>query len=134
PPQQDIKKIARWIDELGDEDFGTREAAYRALDKLGDSAIAPLQAARPKAKSQEHRGRIEELLKNRGAVDGKLTNEQLRLIRAVRVLEWSATAESLQALVALTKAPPDDAILPDIRAARERLAKALKRRASEPSP
>ncbi len=126
PPKQDVAKIARWIAELDDEEFGTREAAFRALDTLGDPAIPHLQAARPKAKSQEHRGRIEELLKKRGAVDGTLTNEQLRLIRAVRVLEWAATAETLQALETLTKAPPDDAVLPDIRAARARLAKVLK--------
>jgi hypothetical protein len=125
-PKEDTAKIARWIDELGDEDFSAREAAYLALDKLGDPAIPHLQAARSKAKSQEHRGRIEELLKLRGALDGALTNEQLRLIRAVRVLEWAATAESLQALEALTNAPPDDAVLPDIRAARERLAKIMK--------
>jgi hypothetical protein len=127
-PAQDIAKIARWIDELDDEDFATREAAFRALDKLGDPAIAPLRAARPKAKSQEHRGRIEALLKNRGALDGTLTNEQLRIVRAVRVLEWAATAESLQALEVLMKAPPDDVVLPDIRAAHGRLATALKKR------
>jgi hypothetical protein len=131
-PQQDVAKIARWIDDLGDEAFGTREAAYRALDQLGDTAIAPLQAARPKAKSQEHRGRIEELLKNRGVLDGTLTSEQLRLIRAVRVLEWAQTAEALQALEALTKAPPDDAILADIQAAQGRLARMLKDRKESP--
>jgi hypothetical protein len=125
-PAQDLAKIARWIDELDDEDFATREAAFRALDKLGDSTIALLQAARPKAKSQEHRGRIEELLRNRGALDGGLTSEQLRVVRAVRVLEWAATAESLQALEALMKTPPDDVVVADIRAARDRLAKILK--------
>jgi hypothetical protein len=126
PQQLDVAKITRWIDELGDEDFGTREAAYRALDKLGAPAIQHLQTARPKAKSQEHRGRIEELLKKRDALDGKLTSDQHRLIRGVRVLEWAATAEALQALETLTKAPPDHVVLPDIRAARERLAKVLK--------
>ncbi len=125
-PKQDIAKIARWIDELDDEDFGTREAAFHALDKLGDPAIAHLRVARSKAKSQEHRGRIEELLKNRGALDGGLTSEQLRVVRAVRVLEWAATAESLKALEAMTKMPPDDVVSADIRAARDRLAKMLK--------
>ena len=81
-PKQDVAKIGRWIDELDDEDFGTREAAFRALDKLGDPAIPRLQTAWPKAKSREQRGRIAELLKNRGVLDGTLTNEQLRVIRA----------------------------------------------------
>jgi hypothetical protein len=120
----DAKKIVRWIDELDHDEFAIRETAFAELDKLGDATIAPLQAARPKARSVEQRNRIDALLKNRGVEDGALTNEQLRLVRAIRVLEW---AEALAALDALAKEPPDAQLLPDIRAARERVAEAVKR-------
>jgi hypothetical protein len=120
----DLKKIARWIDELDHDEFAIREAAFGELDKRGVAAIAPLQAARPGARSVEQRNRIDALLKNRGAEDGALTNEQLRLVRAIRVLEW---AEASSALDALAKEPPDAQVLPDIQAARERLAKVGKR-------
>ena len=123
----DVKQIARLIQDLDDDRFEVREFAQRSLDKLGDAVIRHLQQARVQAVSQEHRNRIDLLLKNRGVVDGELTNSQLRLIRAARVLEWAGTAESLQVLDALAKEPPDANVLPDIREARERLAKSLKR-------
>ena len=122
----DTKTIARWIAELDNEEFPIREAAFRALDSLGDATIGPLQEAKAKARSVEQRNRIETLLKNRGAVDGELTTEQRRLIRAIRVLEWSGLPEALTALDALAKDAPDAAILPDIRQAHERLAKTRK--------
>ena len=127
PLDGDVKQIAQWIAELDDEAFAVRENAYRALDKLGDASIRHLQEAKPKAGSAEHRSRIDALLKARGVVEGELTNAQLRMIRAVRILEWTRTPESLAVLDALTKEPPDANVLPDIRSARERLAKAIKR-------
>jgi hypothetical protein len=127
PLEGDVKQIARWIEELDDEAFLVRENAHRALDKLGDAVIRHLQEARTKATSAEHRSRIDVILKARGVVEGELTNSQLRMIRASRILEWAGTPESLAALEALAKAPPDANVLPDIRAARERLAKALKK-------
>jgi hypothetical protein len=127
PLESDVKQIARWIQDLDDYEFQIRETAYRGLDNLGDAAIRHLQLGRAQAGSPEHRNRIEALLKNRGVAEGELTNEQLRLVRAVRVLEWAGTAEALQALDALTKDPPDTSFLPEIRQARERLGQGLKR-------
>jgi hypothetical protein len=126
-PALDAKKVGRWIDELADEDFVTRESAFKALGKLGDPVIPHLQAAQARATSPEHRGRIEELLRQLGGLGAGLTSAQLHLLRAVRVLEWSQTPEALRALETLTKSPPDDVLLPDIRAARERLAKVVQK-------
>ncbi len=127
PATSDAKQMGRWIDDLDNEDFQLREAAYRELDKLGDAAIRALQEARVKARSVEQRNRIDALLKNRGIEEGTLTTQQLRLVRAVRVLEWAGTAEALSVLESLLKEPPDVVIASDVRQARDRLAKALKR-------
>lgn len=127
PLEGDVNQIARWIAELNDEAFLVRESAHRALDKLGDAVIRHLQEARVKAASQEHRSRIDALLKSRGVVEGELTNSQLRMIRTARILEWAGTMESWKALDALAKDPPDANVLPDIRSAHERLTKVLKR-------
>jgi len=127
PAPLDEKKIAGWIDDLGHDEFQLREAAYRELAKLGDAAIRPLQQARAKASSLEQRSRIDELLKSRGIGEGDLTRDQLRLVRAVRVLEWAGTQEALTALDGLVKDGPDATIAPDIRQARDRLANVLKR-------
>ena len=118
PLDGDAKKIARLIQDLDADDFAVRETAQRELDKLGDTIIRHLQQARANASSQELRNRIEAILKNRGVAEGEVTNEQLRLIRAIRVLEWAGTAEALTALDALTKEPPDANLLPDLRTAR----------------
>lgn len=42
--------IAQWIDDLGSSDFLKRRAAVDALQKAGDDAIAPLEAALKEAK------------------------------------------------------------------------------------
>ena len=89
PLEGDVKQIARLIQELDDENFTVRETAFRELDKLGDAIIRHLQQARGQASSPEHRSRIDAILKNRGVAEGELTNEQLRQIRAIRVLEWA---------------------------------------------
>jgi hypothetical protein len=125
-PTQDAVKIGRWIEDLGDEDFATREGAFRSLNQVGDPAIPHLQAAKARKLSQEHLGRINELLRIRGAADGTITSDQLRMLRAVRVLEWSQSPEALRALKDLAKTSPDEVLAPDIRAAHARLAKALK--------
>lgn len=123
----DAAKVARLIAQLGADDFATREAAGRELNRFGTAINSHLRDALGKTKSAEHRVRLEELLKECCGVDGSLDNGQLRIVRAVRILEWTGSAESLQALEQLAKAPPDDAVAPDIRAARDRLAKSLKR-------
>jgi len=127
PAAVDAKQIARWIDDLDNREFQVREAAFRALDKLGDAGIRFLQEARTKARSVEQRNRIDTLLKNRGIAHGALTGEQLRLVRAIRVVEWAGTVKALEALDTLVKEPPDGTVLADIRQARERLAKTLHR-------
>jgi hypothetical protein len=121
-----MKEVASWIADLDSEDFGVREDAYRSLSKLGDRAISPLQQARMNPRSGEQKNRIESLLKDRGAINGGLTGDRVRLVRAARVLEWSGTAEALSALEVFEKMP-DAAALPEIKHARERLAKTVKR-------
>jgi hypothetical protein len=123
PPAGDAKQVERWIDELDHEVFQTREAAFRELEKLADAAIRPLQTARPKAHSVEQRNRIDDLLKIRGIAEGQLTNEQLRQIRAVRVLEWAGTREALTAVDEFIKDGPDATILADVQGVRQRLQK-----------
>jgi hypothetical protein len=126
PADLDVKQVAAWIDDLDSEAFSTREKAQRALSMLGDRAIPHLQQAHARPRSGEQKNRLEALLKERGALDGGLTGERLRLLRAARVLEWAGSADSLQVLEALEKMP-NAVALPEIKQARDRLARAVKR-------
>src|SRR5262249_17386350 len=93
PANADDKRIVKWIAELDDEEFDIREQAFRALDKIGETAVKHLQKARDSG-SAEAKKRVEALLKSRGIEDGSITPGQLRLIRVIRILEWSATPEA----------------------------------------
>jgi RNA polymerase sigma factor (sigma-70 family) len=91
----DEKTIRKWIRELDDDNFGTREAAQKSLEKLGDRAAGFLRAALQQSPSAESRARLNRLLE---ALD-TLTPDQLRQQRAVEVLEriGSALAKAILA-------------------------------------
>jgi hypothetical protein len=127
PAAIDKAQVTRWVADLDDAAFVVREQAYKGLTALGDRAIGSLQEARIKPTSQEQRNRIDDLLKNLGVEAETLTPHQLRLLRAVRVLEWSGTPEALVALDTLSKEPPDAILLPHIQQAQGRLAKTRER-------
>jgi hypothetical protein len=79
----EAKTIRKWIRELDDDNFATREEAQKSLEKLGDRAAGFLRAALQQSPSAEARARLTRLLEALAT----LTADQLRHQRAVEVLE-----------------------------------------------
>ncbi len=93
------KKIAKWVKQLGDDDFTNREAATKALVAQGIRSLPAVQSAAARAESQEVRTRGRDILDTlmaRGVImpGHKLAGDMLRLVRAVHVLEEIGGAEA----------------------------------------
>jgi RNA polymerase sigma factor (sigma-70 family) len=120
----DAKRTARLIDDLGSDDFDTRERAFRALQALGEPAEPALRQAFMTAAPLELRRRLERLLDE---IDRTATSPQwLRTIRALQVLELTATADASQLLQSLAQGAPGARLTRAAQAARDRLAQAAK--------
>jgi hypothetical protein len=115
------KRILRLIADLDDDDFDVRETASAELAKAGHAAGRALRKARENPASAEAKRRLDELLKN--AADDALPPEQLRLLRAVEVLERVGTPEAGEVLQALAKGTAGAEPTEAAKAAVERLAK-----------
>jgi hypothetical protein len=97
----DPKRLARLIADLGRDDFVMREKAAKELAKLGQRAAPALQKALENPAGLEVKRRIEILLKDAAAPT--LSSEWLRAERALEALEQIGTYEVRQALEGLGK-------------------------------
>jgi WD domain, G-beta repeat len=100
----DPKKVAKLIADLDSEDFDQRSAAAEELEKLGDLVVPALQRVLTGQPTLETRRRTEQLLAR--LTGGALTPEQIGLVRAVEILERTATTEARQQLDALARGAP----------------------------
>jgi RNA polymerase sigma factor (sigma-70 family) len=98
----DKKKLKKLIADLDSDEFKTRDAAMKALEKLGSAAEEAMREALAARPSLEAKTRLERLLRLLGT-EGALTAEQQRDVRAVRVLEQAGTPAARKALQALVK-------------------------------
>ena len=93
----DDKLIRRWIDDLGDPDFKTRDTASKALATVPDQAAARLRAAAKAPASAEAGRRIAALLK----IDPDAVPDTLCALRALEVLEHVGTAAARKVVAKL---------------------------------
>lgn len=78
-------KLAQYVEDLGSEEFATREAALKALEKIGGEASTALKHAAEKSSSAEVRKAAAELL---GKFDAPVVRaEDLRILRTVEAME-----------------------------------------------
>jgi hypothetical protein len=91
----DAKRVTRLIEELGDEDFATREAAEKGLAALGERAEKGLFEAVTTSPSAEVRGRVDRLL---APISGPRGPARLRAGRAVEALERIGTPAAKELL------------------------------------
>src|SRR5262249_35677323 len=84
-PRDPPPRIKQLMVDLGSEMFRVRQAAYSELEKIGWAAEAALRQALTEKPNLDYQRRIEALLERISA--GKLTPEELRLVRAMQVLE-----------------------------------------------
>ena len=84
--------LAQHVADLGSDDFPTREAAVKALEKVGGEASALLKEAVEKSASAEVRKRAAELL---GKIDAPASRpDELKVLRAVEAMENLGTPEA----------------------------------------
>jgi hypothetical protein len=103
-PRVPEKVLARWIADLDNADFKTREHATEELDKLGEAALLAYDAALAGTPSAEARLRLETLKKKHSLLRTPST-EQLRIMRALEVLEMCGP-ESRKLLTTLADGAP----------------------------
>jgi WD40 repeat protein len=117
----DPKIVQRLIADLDSEDFAVRAGAVAGLEKLGEVAVPAMEKARAGGVALETRRRIEDLL-NR-LLRRQLSAEQIRLVRAVEVLEHTGTPEARQLIEALAQGAPGALLTQHTQAALDRIAK-----------
>jgi hypothetical protein len=123
PAVFDRERIARLVKDLDSEDFEAREKAEAELQKLGDLAEPALRQVLEGKPSPEVRRRVDGLMRYLGpAVPAPA---QLRLLRAVEVLERARTADSKALLERLAGGAPEARLTQDAKAALERLTQSL---------
>jgi hypothetical protein len=113
----DPEKVARWIAELGADDYATRERANQELEKLGERARPALRKALEAGPSAETRRRLRRLLDQEAA----LSPEELRQVRAVEALEQMGTPEARQLLERLASGVAEARLTREARASLERV-------------
>jgi hypothetical protein len=117
--QATAPEVRQWLDELANDRFAVREAATRKLRALGRAAEGPVRERLKAAESTEARRRLSAIL---AAVEGTgLSGHDLRLVRAVQVLEQAGSPEAVQLLRGLTKAAHGPLLQDEVRRALQRL-------------
>jgi WD40 repeat protein len=102
PPALPAGKIEQLVKDLDSEQFDVRERASAALEKLGELAQPALARVAAGSSSLDLVRRAERLL---AKLDGPLTPEQLRLVRAITVLERAGTADAKRLLEKWSRGP-----------------------------
>jgi WD40 repeat protein len=112
----DAEKIAGWVRQLDSDEFAQREKASQALADLGTAVETTLREALDKARSQEVRRRLEQVLEGQ-------QKEHRRLGRALEVLEMIQTPAARGLLADLAKGAGDSRLTREARMALDRLEK-----------
>jgi WD40 repeat protein len=112
-------ELAKWLGDLDSETFTVRSQATKALEQLGDAIEADLQKALEKANSLEAQRRLQGLLDRMKAKE--LTEDQMRQVRAIEILERIATPEARTLLQRYAEGAPQARLTQDAREALERL-------------
>jgi len=108
-PAQPDDRLPKWIADLDNDVFATREKAQQALADQGEAALPELRRSLAANPSAEQRRRIEALMKlaeTQPVRTEPLSATELREERAILVLEMAGTAEARQTLQALARGAP----------------------------
>lgn len=119
PTSADAEKIARLLADLDSEQFQVRERAGLGLQELGMWAEPAMRQALRKRPSLEVRRRLGPILEKLDS--GMRTAEELRILRAVEVLEWIASPEARRVLEELAGGSPDGWLTQEAKSSLQRL-------------
>jgi WD40 repeat protein len=120
-PPVEAGKIDRLIRDLDSSKFRVRQQASEELEKLGELAEPALRKALGAQPSLESLRRVQRLLEKLAGA-APLSKDQIRLVRAVEVLEQIRTPEAQQVLRSLASGAPGALPTREAQAALERLA------------
>ena len=99
PPGPTAAQIARWIEELGDDSFATREAAMKKLAAAGGEAETPLRAALKNTDAEVAR-RAKTLLEQfRWGIYPDTPEAVVKLIRSYKTAAGSEKSDLLRKLL-----------------------------------
>jgi hypothetical protein len=113
------ERLQKLIADLGSGKFAVREVASKALDELGELAVPALRKALAGDLPLEPRRRMEAIVQR--VETRTLTAGELRIQRAVGVLEMQGTAEAHQVLKGLAAGAPAALPTTEAQAALKRL-------------
>jgi hypothetical protein len=118
-PKADVERIDRLVADLQKGDYNARKRALIQLRKLGREAL-------PALRTSQERGGYDELIRRLLMEFENLAPpaEQVRALRALRVLERIGTPEARKLLETLAGGAPEAAVTTQAKAALDRLAKA----------
>jgi WD40 repeat protein len=120
-PEPDAGRVARLVEQLGDRRFAVREAAAKELRRMGDVTEPHLRRALGGDLPLGVKKQIQEVLD--GWQENKLSPEELRLQRAVWVLERAQTQAARELLEGLAKGAAGARLTRLAKAALDRLAR-----------
>jgi WD40 repeat protein len=103
-PAVDMKKLQQWVADLDSDVFAKRSVALVELANAGDVAAPALRKLLASEPSVETRRRVEPLLER--ILVGTYDKDQLRVVRAIEVLERIDSAEANAVLERLAKGAP----------------------------
>jgi hypothetical protein len=124
-PAADAQRIHRLAADLDSDSFAVRERATAELQRLGGSAEAALHRVLAGRPSPEVRQWAERILQRRE--HRVISAEELRMLRAVEVLERTGVPEAREVLRALAGGAPEAWVTREAKAALERLQVSPKR-------
>jgi WD40 repeat protein len=122
-PSLDQKRITSLIADLDSLEFAVRDKATKELEKLADLAGPACRKALESEPTAEVRRRLEALVKKQDRRVWDPGQDQLRLLRALEVLEMAGTPEARQLLETLAKGAPEARLTREAKAALERMRK-----------
>src|SRR5581483_9535572 len=97
-PPVDRQRVAALIADLDNATFAVREKAAAGLEELGEVASGACREALAGRPSAEVRQRLEAFVENRRRERRSPSPDQLRIVRAVEVLERIGTPGARQVL------------------------------------
>ena len=120
PVVLDARWVAARIAELSSADFKTRESATKELKTIAEAAKPLFEAARKAATTAEGQQRLDELIDYSPAVP---SDDAIRAVRALAVLEHLGTKEAIEVLDELAGGAVAAELTREAKAALERLRK-----------
>ncbi|MGH7169824.1 MAG: hypothetical protein ACRELG_06055 [Gemmataceae bacterium] len=101
-PKGDARRLRQLLADLGSDSFALRQKAYDQLAKEGAEAEDTLQEALAGKPSLELRRRVGDLLDKLEEARREISSDDVRVIRAVQVLETIGSPEARQVLKRLS--------------------------------